>query len=150
MPNRPTQRSTLSSYPLQSQVQTRFGDTDVLQHLNNVALASIYEDARFALSVRLFGRLATRGEVRTLIVAVNINYLREGRYPGMLQAGCGVARIGRSSFVIGQALFQDGACIGTADTTIVHTDAVGPRPIPDNIRADMGSYMIGEAQTDGG
>jgi acyl-CoA thioester hydrolase len=46
-------------------------------------------------------------------------------------------RIGRSSWDIASAAFQGGECKATCITTIVLTDATGPTPLPQELRAEF-------------
>jgi acyl-CoA thioester hydrolase len=41
-----------------------------------------------------------------------------------------VGRVGRSSVTIEQAIFQDGACVATAETVVVHMDEATRRSRP--------------------
>ena len=129
----PPERLLLQTYPWTRAVEPRFGDMDALRHLNNVAIARLYEDGR----VRFTDQSGLRGALERghgLVVAeVAIQYLAEGGYPDPLTIGCGVGHVGSSAFVIGQGLFQNGCCIGTAETTLVHVNRYegGSRPLAD-------------------
>ena len=114
-------RADAGRYPFTHDVPPRFNDMDALRHLNNVALAAVYEEGRIALH-RAFDKNGIREPgTRTVIAQVNITYLAEGHYPDVLQVAAGVTRIGRSSYEIAQGLFQNGRLIGVADTVIVNT-----------------------------
>ena len=69
------------NYPVSIVTQTRFQDIDPNRHLNNVAFASMFENAR----VRLNRALRPWGDrpknERSMVAVVTINYLREGQYP---------------------------------------------------------------------
>lgn len=126
-----------ASYPFNVATQTRFQDMDVLGHLNNVAFAALFENGRVRFN-RSLDELGVRAEgERWLVAAVEINYLREGSFPEDVEVASGVGRIGNSSWVIEQAMFQHGACIATCDTIIVYVDAAGARPLPDRFRAEL-------------
>jgi acyl-CoA thioester hydrolase len=116
----PPERLQLAAYPWSREDEPRFGDMDALRHLNNVAIARLYEDARVRFTDACGFRAALEHGHGLLVAEVAIQYLGEGHYPDPLIIGCGVGRIGTSSFVIAQGLFQRGACIGTAETTLVH------------------------------
>jgi len=114
------------NYPVSVVMQTRFQDIDPNRHLNNVAFAAMFENAR----VRLNRALRPWGDrpknERSMVAAVTINYLREGQYPDDVEISSGVSTIGRSSYVIAQAMFQNGHCIATCDSIIVcRTDGEG-------------------------
>ena len=114
------------NYPASVVMQTRFQDIDPNRHLNNVAFAALFENAR----VRLNRDLRPWGDrpknERSMVAAVTINYLREGQYPDDVEVSSGVSKIGRSSYVIAQAMFQNDRCIATCDSVIVcRTDGEG-------------------------
>ena len=51
-------------------------------------------------------------------------------WPGRVDIGTRVARIGRTSVGMDQALFQDGRLVARAETVIVQMDADTRRPVP--------------------
>ena len=114
------ERLLLARYPWTRRIEPRFGDMDAQRHLNNVAIAGLYEDARFRFSEACGFRATLEPGCALVVAEVCIQYLGEGRYPEPLEIGCGVARVGSTSFALSQALFQEGRCIGTAEATLVH------------------------------
>ncbi len=137
-------RRTLASYPYAVEIPPRFGDMDALRHLNNVALARIYEEARVRFTTAIdLHRLRDPGH-RTVVAEVGIRYLLQAYYPGLLTAGMGVLRIGRSSYTYGAALFQDGRCVGLGDTRLVYINVEDgrPRPLPEALRAVLAAHPL--------
>ena len=125
------------NYPVSVVMQTRFQDIDPNRHLNNVAFAALFENAR----VRLNRELRPWGDrpknERSMVAAVTINYLREGQYPDDVEVSSGVSKIGRSSYVIAQAMFQNDRCIATCDSVIVcRTDGEG-KPLRAAVAAEL-------------
>jgi acyl-CoA thioester hydrolase len=135
-------RLQLDAYPFRIEIPARFGDMDALRHLNNVALAGFYEDGRVQLHHRLAEGLPHDPEARSLVAQVTLRYLAEGFYPGVLTVAGGVTRIGNSSYEFGQALFQNGRCIGLADTVLVHTRAGRPASVPELLRQALESFAF--------
>lgn len=133
-------------YPHQIEITTRFGDMDVARHLNNVAIARFYEDARVRFNWEVLGvanaDARANAPFRPLIAHVAIAYLREGNFPDPVLAATGVRELGRTSFVIASALFQNGAALGTCDSVIVITDAKGPVALPADVRARLEALQI--------
>ncbi|MCC5995371.1 MAG: acyl-CoA thioesterase [Oceanicaulis sp.] len=127
-----------ASYPLSVIVPTRFRDLDTLGHLNNVALGSFYEEGRAHLNRAAFPKeMRHESGLRMLIADVHIAYLAEAHYPGDIEVAAGVLRIGRSSYVIALALFQNSACVGACETVLVVTDENGAVEIPPAQRAAL-------------
>lgn len=116
------------SYPRHDVKQTRFQDLDTMGHLNNVAFAALFEDARVRLNQHL-GRVSrgmmAEGSFRAVVARNEINYLAEGSFPEDVEVALGIGRIGNRSFEMLGAAFQSGRCIATCDTTIVMTDPKG-------------------------
>ena len=139
------ERLQLATYPFATELVPRFGDMDVQGHLNNVALAGLYEEARVRFVSSLFQLHLRPDGQRPMLAEACIRYLGEGRYPGRLVAAAGVSRVGRSSYVIAQAMFQDCVCIGVADIVIVWTCDRRPHPIPEEFRAALKRALIADA-----
>ena len=115
-----------ASYPVSLVTQTRFQDIDPNRHLNNVAFATMFENARVRFNRALRPWADRPKNERSMVAAVTINYLREGSYPDDVEIASGVSKIGTSSYVIAQAMFQHGHCIATCDSVIVcRTDGEG-------------------------
>jgi acyl-CoA thioester hydrolase len=91
---------------------------DVNGHLNNVAFAALFENGRVRLHRDARPWEERPGNERTMVANVNINYIGEGRFPDPVIVCSGVGRIGNSSWVIEQAMFQNGVCIATCDSVI--------------------------------
>ena len=125
------------NYPVSVVTQTRFQDIDPNRHLNNVAFASMFENARVRLNRNLRPWADRPRNERSMVAAVTINYLREGHYPDDVEISSGVSRIGTSSYVITQAMFQNGHCIATCDSVIVcRTDGDG-KPLRPEVVAEL-------------
>ena len=142
------ERLLLETYPYRADLDPRFGDMDIQGHLNNVALAGLYEEARVRFVSTIFQIHDRPDGQRPVLAEARIRYLAEGRYPGRLTAACGMLHIGRTSYHIGQAMFQDRRCIGTADIVIVWTAAGRPVPIPEIFRAAMAGALVAGAKAD--
>jgi acyl-CoA thioester hydrolase len=137
-------RLELGNYPFRISIDTQFADMDVVAHLNNVAIARYYENARVRSNFALFGGDFYRrsAQIQMVLAQANISYLAEGNFPEPVQVGCGIGRIGNSSFVMQQGLFQEGACIGLCDSVMVLTANRKPTPIPPQVREAMQGLMM--------
>ena len=118
----------------------RFSDMDRYRHINNVATATYCETGRVEFAESLMPG-STSGEVAGwVILRLTVNYLAQASYPGRVEIGTRVDRVGRSSCAIGQGLFKDGVCFATSEAVLVWLDLEGggrPMPIPDELRARM-------------
>lgn len=138
------QRVHASTYPFAMAVTPRFADMDIVKHINNLAVAEYYEEGRVRFLMEIFGQdyLFRPKDFHLLVARASYDYLHEAHYPALLEVRAGVARIGRSSFELAMALFQEGRCIGLADVVKVHTGSTGPMPIPDAIRTLLASRVL--------
>ena len=119
MPKPESWRLNPASYPVWVELQTRFQDMDINGHLNNVAFAALFESGRVLLNRDVRPLDERPANERTMVAAVEINYLAEGNVPDPVQIATGIGRLGTSSWTIVQAMFQNGGCIATCDTVVV-------------------------------
>lgn len=129
------------SYPFSSITETRFQDLDPLGHINNVAMAALFENGRVRFNRNLGLERRQPGE-RWLIAAVAIEYVAEAHFPDPVEVMSGIGRIGSSSWDIYSAAFQGGQCVATCVSTLVLTDKQGPKPIPDPLRQRYTDLMV--------
>jgi len=133
-----------ATYPYFRRVIARFSDMDAERHLNNVALASFYEDGRVSFLHEPAGE--ERGKsFRFVIAHIAISYLAEAHYPGDYDVGLGVTRFGTTSFDVGAGLFIGDACVGVCDTTQVVVGGKGPMPMPLALKRALEARMLADA-----
>ncbi len=133
-----------AAYPASLTLETRFADMDVNGHLNNVAFARLFEETRVRFN-RAGPAAPLAGEKRSSFVVahVAIDYLAEGNYPAPVSIGYAISHIGRSSFTVAMAAFQDDQCIALCDSVLVHRDpATGPAPIPPALRERLEGFPL--------
>lgn len=124
-----------SSYAFAASVATRYGDLDPQAHINNVAVASIYEEGRSQFLRWLVENAElTLEPPNRMIAQVTINYVAQLYYPSTLTVAASILQIGRSSYRIGQSIFQDGKCSGLCETVVVHSDRQRHMEISENWR----------------
>lgn len=133
MPKAEAWQRERTSYPFSTVTETRFQDLDPLGHINNVAMAALFENGRVRFNRNLGLERRQPGE-RWLIAAVSINYVAEAHFPEPVEVMSGIGRIGSSSWDVCSAAFQQGVCVATCVTTIVLTDKSGAKPIPEPLR----------------
>lgn len=131
----------LGSYPFSTVTETRFQDLDPLGHINNVAMAALFENGRVRFNRNLGLERRPKGE-RWLIASVAIDYVAEAHFPDPVEVTSGIGRIGTSSWDICSAAFQNGKCVATCTTTLVMTDTTGPIPIPEDMRQRYAGLMV--------
>ena len=142
MPKPLPNRLNPDHYPVSLTAQTRFQDMDINGHLNNVAFAALFENARVQL-IRNVRPWADRpANERTMVAAMEINYLHEGNYPDDAVICSGIGRIGTSSWTIEQAMFQKGHCIATCDTIIACRTDNQSKPLRPAIVEGLNAHKV--------
>jgi acyl-CoA thioester hydrolase len=115
-------------------IQTRFGDTDALGHLNNASYAVYAEVGRLAF----LEALGT--EVRALILArLEVDFRRQTRFGEPVDVDTWVERVGTTSVTLRQHVRAAGAVAAEVRSVVVHFDyaADRPAPWPDPVRAEL-------------
>ena len=133
-------RLNLPAYPHSATIQTRFQDLDPLGHINNVAMAALFESGRVRFN-QAIGLAGWKGH-RWLVARIEINYLAEGSFPADVEIASGIGEIGTRSWEIQSAAFQDGFAIATCDASIVLSGATGASRLPDEFRAGLERYRM--------
>lgn len=108
----------LADFPFQTYDKVRYADTDRQGHVNNAAFATFLETGRVEFLYAPESPLAAAGAA-FVIVNLNLNLLAEINWPGRVEIGTAVTKVGNSSLSLVQGLFQDGRCVATAETVIV-------------------------------
>lgn len=130
-------------YPFAHQITTRFADIDPNQHLNNVALAAMMEDARVRFNLAL-GSAIKIGERRAMVASVAMDYLSQGHFPDPVTVHCGVERTGNSSWTVVQLLIQSGRPVAFARSVLVAIADDRPSPIAEDYRAVLAQWTLKE------
>ncbi|WP_345892153.1 acyl-CoA thioesterase [Mycolicibacterium sphagni] len=144
-----TMRLRLDTYPVVDAIQARYGDMDSNAHLNNLALESLHENARATMNRSLFADIYDRKTRRLRLVTSQnaVHFLAEVHWPGTIQTGAGVGRVGRTSFIASTGLFVDGTCVGLCDTVLVFLGDDGPVPIPEDWLAVLETARLREPKS---
>ncbi|MBV6756235.1 acyl-CoA thioesterase [Rhodococcus opacus] len=135
----PLDRLPLDKFPCQREISLIFADVDRIGHVNNVAISRFFEEARVHLHRMVDSYLPEIQPKRILLVHIDIDYLAEVFYPGDVQLGIGVIRVGRTSVQHGAGLFQDGRCVAVSRSVDVNT--VEGRPGPAELDARYRSAL---------
>ncbi|WP_017670720.1 acyl-CoA thioesterase [Blastomonas sp. AAP53] len=141
MPRSESWQRDPESYPFSTVTETRFQDLDPLGHINNVAMAALFENGRVRFNRNLGLERRQPGE-RWLIASVAIDYVAEAHFPDPVEVMSGIGRIGSSSWDIYSAAFQQGVCVATCVSTLVLTDKTGAKPIPEPLRRRYEELLV--------
>jgi len=129
-------------------IQPRFAETDALGHLNNTTLPVWFEQARTPIFRLFIPDLDVKNW--TLILAkIEVEFLREIFYGFDAELKTYIERIGNSSLVVYQEVWQKGELAAIGRATMVHFDHQAKKscPIPDAIKAQLNKHMLNEKKT---
>ena len=131
-----TRRETFDSF---TPVTIRFSDQDSMGHVNNVSIAAYIEAARTMIVQGLLDRFDHPG-LDFILARVVIDYKRELHYPGTVEVGGRLIRLGSKSLTSGYGVFLGDACIATSESVNVFYDmntrssVVPPQDVQDAVR----------------
>lgn len=134
----PAEPPRLEDFPARAADTVRYGDTDRQGHVNNAAFATFLETGRCQLLYDPALPLAPAGTAFVLVRLV-LDLRQELHWPGTVEIGTRLARLGRSSFTLSQALFQAGRCAATSESVVVLMDESTRRatPLPETSRTTL-------------
>jgi acyl-CoA thioester hydrolase len=128
----------LEDFPFRVTDNVRYADLDPNQHVNNASYASYFETSRVTLMKDGANGLQPDG-FGWVMVRLDINFRAELHWPGTIELGLGVARIGRTSVSFDQVVFSEGRCVASARAVNVLVDQATRKPVPltSEIRANF-------------
>lgn len=128
-----------ASYKTWTYDKLRFSDTDLVGHVNNAVFATFFETGRVSFLYDEAEPYAPPG-ADFVVVRLVIDFRAELRYPGTVDIGTRVIRIGRTSFTMGQGVFRNERCYASGEATCVLIDGKTRRPIPlpEDVRRRLG------------
>ena len=124
----------------------RFGDLDPQGHVNQAVFLTYFETGRVAMFRNEDLGIGVPG-LTYVMVRMEVDYIRELRWPGGVNIGTGVSEFGRSSFKVSQAIFRDGVCAALGKATLVCMDVKTRKatPLPPEAIARLSPWKIQES-----
>ncbi len=124
----------------------RYNDQDPIGHVNNAVFSTFFEQGRTAFLYPLL-KTAAHPHLDIVIARIVIDYLKELHFPGHVEIGSRIARLGSKSFVIAGGVF-DGAsdvCAATGEATLVFFDTQHRRAVlpPPSVRETFERLFAG-------
>lgn len=125
-------------------IQIRWGDMDALGHVNNARYFTFSESARLAYRDDNFPRDALPESQDLILARTTCDFVEQLKYPDDLDAGCRIAKLGRSSLVFEVGMFRKNhdalVAVTEAVTVWFDYDKQQTTPIPDSLRAALLAY----------
>jgi len=123
--------------------RVRFQDLDRLGHVNNVAFGVYAETGRVDFAETVWPGSTEGQEVGWTIVRFILDYRAQAYYPGEVEIGTKVLKLGNTSCTWVQGLYMGETCIGTSQAVVVWTDLAAGKGvrIPDDLRAALEAHI---------
>jgi acyl-CoA thioester hydrolase len=116
----------LADFPVTSVEKLRYADTDLQGHITNTVFAVCCQNARMEL---LYDpkRVPIPRNTQFVIARLVLEFRAEMHWPGTVEIGTRVDRVGWSSATLTQALFVNEACVATAESVVALMDTTTRR-----------------------
>ncbi|WP_022722348.1 thioesterase family protein [Rhodopseudomonas sp. B29] len=124
-----TAQPVLDDFPYRLSDNVRFADLDPNNHVNNAVYASYFETGRVTLVKDPSHALIPDG-LSWVLVRLDIHFRAELHWPGKIELGVGVVKLGRTSVHFDQVVFSEGACVASARAVTVLVDLQTRKPTP--------------------
>lgn len=129
--------------PFVTTQRLRLCDTDLVGHVNNAVYAVMYEAGRGEM-LHPLGVLT--GALGTVIVRLEIDFIREMNWPGEVRIETEVLRFGTKSLHVRQRLLVDGEVVSRAMSVLAVIDSASRRAVPlrPEWRAALEPYRVAD------
>lgn len=128
-------------------IPTRWMDVDAYGHVNNTIYYSWFDTAINAWMIERGVLDPAAGGVIGLCAESGCRYLRSVEFPGAVDVGIRIGRIGRSSVRWEIGIFLDGETAPAAQGFFVHVfvdrSTMRPTELPGPLRAALGELLVG-------
>lgn len=111
----------LQDFPSITFDKIRYRDTDRQGHINNAVFGTYFETGRVELLYNEKNGFLSK-DCSFVVAKVTLELLNEIHWPGKVDIGTGVLRIGDSSLLIGANLYQSGLLVATSETIVVQVN----------------------------
>ena len=128
---------TRAAYVSWTNATIRYSDLDPNGHVNNGAINAFFEDGRVQFRNDRMISLGDDFLSGFLLVKFSVEYLKVLHYPGSVDIGTVVTKVGRSSYVLGQGVFSGEDCVAIAEviTVSLNDKTQKSQPIEGELRA---------------
>ena len=124
-------------------IATRWGDVDMMAHVNNAKYITYDEQARTDYMQQRQHDAGLTGP-HFILARIACDFIEQLRHPSQIDYGMRILRIGRSSLVTQGALFVGDRCHARTEGVIVWFDYATQKatPVPEAVRAAIRNYEV--------
>ena len=134
------------NYVSWAQSSIRYCDLDPNGHVNNGAINTFFEDGRVLFRDEYMVQLGDDILTGFALVKFLAEYHLPLYFPGIVDIGTVVTKVGNSSYNLGQGIFRDDECIATAEVVTVSFDPKSKtsKPIDSKLRDILYTAMLNQ------
>jgi acyl-CoA thioester hydrolase len=114
-----------STYSIWTSHTIRYNDQDPLGHVNNAVYSTFFEAGRTDFIKPMLDEIADETTTLDFVLArITIDFIKELPYPGSVDIGTRVLRLGTKSMTFANAVFNGGTneCVATCEAILVFFD----------------------------
>lgn len=119
----------LKDYPLVTFDKIRYQDTDKQGHVNNANFPAFIETGRVELLYHPEKPLYLE-DCHFVLAHISYDLIDEINYPGKVDIGTRITKIGNSSITFETVLFQDDVLVCKAASVVVHVSKLTKKSVP--------------------
>jgi len=128
-PTRSIPAPLLEDFPYRLTDNVRYGDLDPNGHVNNAVYSTYFETGRVTLMKdKSYWQLPAG--ITWIMVRLDIHFRAELHWPGAIEMGLGVTKLGRTSVNFDQVVFSQGRCVASAQSVTVLINETTRKPTP--------------------
>ncbi len=148
--DKPIDQADAASFAFWTPVTIRYCDQDDLGHVNNCSYPEFLEVGRVAFLGGLLDAEVHPG-IDFILARIAIDFVKEAHFPGVMQIGARVLRLGTKSMTTGYGVFLDGSCRATAECVNIYfrKDTRETIEIPSDIRTQLEADPMQRARATG-
>jgi acyl-CoA thioester hydrolase len=134
---------TITAFPFVTFDKVRYRDTDRQGHVNNAVFATFFETGRVEMLYQPSHQFLS-DDCSFVVAKSTIELIAEIHWPGQVDVGTGIVRIGGSSLVIAANLYQHGQLVATSETIVVQVSNITKTstPISEEVKQKLKSFQI--------
>lgn len=137
-----------ASYRIWTSHTIRYNDQDPLGHVNNAVYSTFFEAGRTDFIKPMLDEIADITTTLDFVLArITIDFLKELPYPGTVDIGTRVLRLGTKSMTFANAVFKGGTdeCVATCEAILVFFDLERRSSVepPQKLRKLLEASMLG-------
>jgi acyl-CoA thioester hydrolase len=130
-------------YPHRTYDKVRYRDTDRQEHVNNSVFSTFFETGRVEFMVNPEKPIACN-DCSFVIASIKMDFLQEINWPGIIEIGTGITKMGNSSITLIQGLYQNNLLVGYAESVIVQVSNITKKshPLSEHAKEILSSYLL--------